>query len=409
MTAVNVLIQRDAVHMITDGTGIREDDYVVVVISTKQFAVPGVRAVCGLRGCILVQNDINTALRSAKIASFDLLKANLGSMVAEVAAQRSPVWDAVPWTTHPGGEFDLFVAGWSETTGPSAFCFSHRRQPDGTWSLSLHESSTALIAPSDCTIDMMHSRPLAIAAQQQNGPNMEPLLLGLMSMQRLSYPVGGHADLTTITADKIETRRIAKWPDVIGQKMIGFDPPTRISIPLMLEFPSISTPGSAQMISAGAVKAIAIESGSLTSDSGVFGTLGVKSLSLSDNAVTVPQTQSFSNQLGPGGSWPGVLQFDVYVDTAGLAGKTMNLFASCTATLLYAASTAVGSSCALFIQGVQIARNESIDRSGVVAMSGGYAFTANGAVMGFHVQVDWANGGNVAMTNRTLFAMVTKR
>ena len=401
MTAINVLIQRDAVHMVTDGIGVSEGDFKVHAIGIKQFVVFGIRAVCALRGTIFVHREINQAMRAAKFKSFDAMKCQIMTFIEDLAVLRSPEWDTMLWKTHPGGEFELFIAGWSETAGPQAFCIQRKRRDDDGWDLSIIEDAAAIFAPSDSAIDMMYRGQMVVMSQHTSGPSIEPIFLGLLSMQRLFYPVGGHADLTTITASDIKSRRIAKWPDAMGKAIDMHDQMTRVSIPILLGMPTFigTCTGKLQLIRAGEI----------SSAKGTIGSLAVESLSIGDYAVTVPQIQSFVDYLTIGGNYPGACAFTMYVDTTGLAGKPMNLFASFTGTLVYGGTVAVQANSYLIINDGIVATASPIDRVGFIAMSGSYAFTANGGVMAFSVRLDFYPAANCGMTNRTLFAQVAKR
>ncbi|OKO83380.1 hypothetical protein AC629_22835 [Bradyrhizobium sp. NAS80.1] len=79
-------------------------------------------------------------------------------------------------------------------------------------------------------------------------------------------------------------------------------------------------------IAAGSLDVIYLKAGSITSDSGVFGPTSIKSLSIADNAVTVPAVQTLASNVAGGGTKT-YLSFNLSVDTTGLSGKTIPIFA----------------------------------------------------------------------------------
>ena len=165
---------------------------------------------------------------------------------------------------------------------------------------------------------------------------------------------------------------------------------------------------TATQIQANSITADRLVTGTITSASGKIGDLSVNSLSIADAAVTVPQAQTLTSSIFPG-TTNGVNSFTVSVDTTGLAGKTLALFASWTGTLTYTSTVALNATSDLFINGTSVAQSLSIDRVGFASLSGSLIFSAKGGVMSFPVSVNITLATNVVLTFRTLFAVITKR
>jgi hypothetical protein len=161
-------------------------------------------------------------------------------------------------------------------------------------------------------------------------------------------------------------------------------------------------------LDAQAVTSAKIQAGAITSASGVIGALGVQSLSIGDNAVTVPQSQTRTSLLGPG-SHTNACDFVLSFDTTGLAGKTMYLYASFFGQVVYGGTTGVNQTGYLFIAGALASAMAGIDRTGICNMAAGYPFVATGGAQSIAVSVDWNGGGGCNMNSRTLFAIVTIR
>jgi hypothetical protein len=79
------------------------------------------------------------------------------------------------------------------------------------------------------------------------------------------------------------------------------------------------------MYADGTIYADALVTGTITSDSGKIGALSVKSLSIAGNAVTVPNAQSFSTSIN--NTMATKASFTVSVNTTGLSGETLSLYA----------------------------------------------------------------------------------
>ncbi|MET4208544.1 hypothetical protein [Bradyrhizobium sp. LA2.1] len=83
-------------------------------------------------------------------------------------------------------------------------------------------------------------------------------------------------------------------------------------------------------IAAGAIDVIYLKANSIDSASGVIKNLGVGSLSIADNAVTVPVAQTTGAAIfGAGfGNWVSFFSFNMSIDTTGLSGKPIVIYVS---------------------------------------------------------------------------------
>ena len=87
---------------------------------------------------------------------------------------------------------------------------------------------------------------------------------------------------------------------------------------------------SGSMYLDGTLNARAIVTGSITSASGAIGALSLKSLSLADNAVTVPVAQSVGGTLTGNNTNQNIFSFNLSVDTTGLSGKVIPIYVTTT-------------------------------------------------------------------------------
>lgn len=174
-----------------------------------------------------------------------------------------------------------------------------------------------------------------------------------------------------------------------------------------------------QTINAGAVTAIKIGAGEITSDSGVIGALGVKSLSIGDNAVTVPAIQTLSSAV-TGTSWLDPLvqisTVTLSINTAGLSGKSITVLIGFFGQYAYS-----GAPDGLDTRYTLVANGSTLQDASAGAIpqfsmnfTSSYTFTATGGTDSVVITVNW--NGNVdgqtnalTVTNRTLWAVAAKR
>lgn len=165
-------------------------------------------------------------------------------------------------------------------------------------------------------------------------------------------------------------------------------------------------------LDAQAVTAAKIQAGSITSASGVIGALSVNSLSIGDNAITIPQYQFLTSvvsiPIGP----ITVLSFTVSIDTTGLAGKSINLIASTSVTIQSLVGSGGQNTAQIYINGSMVSENGvNIPNAvvGTVSSVGGYTFTASGGVQNIPVRVDVVGMQTSLLSQRILTVIAAKR
>uniref|UniRef100_A0A939S5N4 Tip attachment protein J domain-containing protein n=1 Tax=Bradyrhizobium barranii subsp. barranii TaxID=2823807 RepID=A0A939S5N4_9BRAD len=172
---------------------------------------------------------------------------------------------------------------------------------------------------------------------------------------------------------------------------------------------------NARAIVAGSITAAKIGAGQITSDSGVIGALAVKSLSLADFAVTVPVAQSLGGNVSA--ISPGTPQtyfsFNLTVDTAGLAGKNIVIYASVSGMWANGSVATETGQFYLVING-GVANGYAIATpSGtlaLVSLGGAINVTASGGVMSISVQAQfYANSATYMQAGTTIYAQAAKR
>jgi hypothetical protein len=163
-----------------------------------------------------------------------------------------------------------------------------------------------------------------------------------------------------------------------------------------------------QVLNAGAVTAGKIATGTITSASGVIGALGVDSLSIKDNAITVPTVATIGSLLGTG-SANLVFNFNLSVDTTGLSGKTIAIYVICNMT--YSAPSTTSTASTLQINSTTVANLTFIGSTNgnTYVISGSLNVTGTGSVMTIPVQLFWNAPNTCSLSTSNCFAVAAKR
>jgi hypothetical protein len=193
MTAVNVLLTKDAVHVLTDCLA---SDETGTHILAKAWPLPHLNAVVAVRGVYHAALAFIIALSRTGPTSLDELISRLSDLEEIVTNGPADEWMRKAW----GDAFDLVVAGWG-ARGPAAYLVSnnswHGNRP---WEVKEIEHFVFLPLISNfaeiiVSRDPVAKFPLAVDSQRQSKPEM----------------IGGAAQLTTVTADMITTRIVRDW------------------------------------------------------------------------------------------------------------------------------------------------------------------------------------------------------
>ena len=123
MTAINVIRQKGAIHVLTDGAGYRADGTFAFTMQ-KVFPLAHVNAVIATRGPA-VFGPMFAHHASVTASCFE----HLVSLTPAIAREEI---DKVPASSER--EFDLVIAGWSETGDPASIVLcNHDRNDFAAW------------------------------------------------------------------------------------------------------------------------------------------------------------------------------------------------------------------------------------------------------------------------------------
>ena len=375
MTAINILVQRDAVHFVSDGASYDAEQRLVSV-GPKVWPLPHISAAIGVRGPAIALPLLAYFVGHAA-NSYDALKINIVEVLENAFANIHIVLGQCA----TGAAFEVAIGGISETIGADAYVVSCSK--DGMVS-PLTQITELGFMPSCEEIDSFVMMQTAKHLQSKSPiDEIDPSDFGLQTieMQRSAKfgdhntcHVGGFVQLTTVRASGVETKVLRRWPDGIGDLL----------------------------------------NDNLTATSGAIGALSVDSLSISDNAVTVPSVQNFSGvTLTNGGGTVTCASFNLSVDTTGLSGKTITVYAIATfmEDVVIPSGGSGSASFSLFINGSSVANSAGgTYQAQGTALTGSASITGTGSVMTIAVAAKAAISGVSSLhVNGTLFAMAAKR
>lgn len=211
MTAINVLVQPDAVHLLTDGT-VYDDAGIVQQIGSKVVYSERIKLALTTSGrtdarLLLPWLEQFAGLREARAAQQNVLAALPGVMWELRERNRNER----PDLEHEN-DFQVFVALWSiEHDQPEALLLSTEREYVG----GSYEPFS--FAP----VNRVNTPHMAMA---WNDVERDGLAI-IEAQRRFAWPnglhyVGGFAELTTVMAAGVTQRRLIEWPDRVGEMII---------------------------------------------------------------------------------------------------------------------------------------------------------------------------------------------
>ncbi len=220
MSAVNVLVQAKAVHILTDGAAYLADRSLKFT-GTKILPFPHLGCAIAVRGPALAVPLLCTILNHA--SSYCQLRDEAAQALQGAAKTYAPIFSQCDL----GADFEVVVGGVDDEGNPDAFLVaSHDRYGNEPW--ALQSLSGIVCLPNDTAL---HERIMTVLATCNGPDDVDPVRHGLeiIELQR-SNPlaqtdgdnkcaIGGFCQLTTIKADAIVTRVIRRWPDRIGETL----------------------------------------------------------------------------------------------------------------------------------------------------------------------------------------------
>ena len=207
---------RDHVHLVADGAGLMPDGTFGGRV-LKLFPFPHLNMVVGCRGEVSFGMMVAIALCGAG-STFDEVKANAPRALRQVS-----LLPAVK------GVIEVYVGGWSESTGPNAWMIVTRaiqQAPDiEPFKVTDLGSVTVMPAPNPVAPDLLEAlhgpRPLDHLAELVDAVRRTPVPIAYVpngfGETIDAHVVGGFVQIATVARDEIRTACLHRWPDEIGK------------------------------------------------------------------------------------------------------------------------------------------------------------------------------------------------
>jgi hypothetical protein len=219
MTAVNIIKQKNAVHVLTDGASWLPTGGFGPACA-KAFQLPHLNAVVASRGPRLGGVLIADFLGSCA-NSYDEMKLRSAEMVRGAIEFYTPIFAANTFSQ----KLEVVVAGWSEKSGPDAFVISAHGDNPAVSPWATHDCGSVMMAPGGASIEkaVFDALPPQVKCADDMDPARDGLsiVLAQRAARGLSdvsdLVVGAFVQLTTISLDGIATRILHRWPEDSGK------------------------------------------------------------------------------------------------------------------------------------------------------------------------------------------------
>jgi hypothetical protein len=231
MSALNGIVQREAVHLLTDGASYRSDGR-IFDIGSKIQAFPAARVAIGWAGFNPME-AIRKGIRKHKARTALEILAALPSILRDTTSdyERVYAWQrrfpVLTWLTgsepHPPC-LSVLVALWDD--GPQLWAIHSDNEIDARLEPFVPVRLMRSLDLMPGTEPAVFGREVAFEDRSSFDPARDGL--ALLEHQRREpwakengdqYLVGGFAELTTVSADGVHQRRLDTWPDKIGRKI----------------------------------------------------------------------------------------------------------------------------------------------------------------------------------------------
>jgi hypothetical protein len=233
MAAINVIRQRQAVHILSDGV-FCDTTGIVCEIGPNAFALPHLPAALAIRGSSHLMPFLVHRL-SRECRSFDEMLPKIAPAALEVHGSFPMAFGTLGYgAIEP--DFDLVIVGWSKTRGAPAsylLCSADRPVAAGlaaqAWQLT--ELPDVLIAPPIAEKQISAVGWKVPYSSESFRPEIDGV--SLLKAQRLSrreldrssgmrghvYVVGGFIQLTSVSSHGVSSDVLHWWPDQVGRRI----------------------------------------------------------------------------------------------------------------------------------------------------------------------------------------------
>lgn len=215
MTAINVIKQKSAVHMLTDGASWHPSGEFGPPC-VKAWPLPHLNCVVSARGPRCAPALVADYIGSAA-SSYDDLRSRAVGIIRDAVNFYQNVFAL---NERFGGRAEFVIAGWSSFSGAAAFVVVADDQNRGIDAWQVHDCGPVMMAPGDLAIEsaVRDSLPSNVTSADTMDPERDGLTM-LQAQRRarnlsndaLGTIVGAFAHLTSVTPAGITTRIIHRW------------------------------------------------------------------------------------------------------------------------------------------------------------------------------------------------------
>jgi hypothetical protein len=214
MTATNVIVQRDSVHLVTDGAAIDPTGRLAHLLH-KVTPIPHLNAAVAVRGTRNMASVVVDAISSGA-SSYDDLQKRIVDILRGTIDPIRPIWEAKFGRSVM--QADVIVAGWSGA-GPHAYMLAtgdHHGAQLAAWTPL--EISGTFFTPTDTQLAADFAR-LQLEFDDNAAVELvtrQRAIARQVSTKKMPCGVGAFVQLCTVHETGIETRILHRWPDRVG-------------------------------------------------------------------------------------------------------------------------------------------------------------------------------------------------
>lgn len=216
MTAINLVVQRDAVHLLTDGA-LYDHDGIIRAIASKSVVSQQHRMAIVPSG-MATGHQVAAGLNRHGARTQARALAALPAVAAEIKAFNV--------AGNPPGDHDLqlFVAIWSDCSDRGeAWILSTNRAYFGEGYMPGTLAEIEKLIGMDIDLGALQGRRIDYSDARSFDAECDGLAL-LEAQRRKPWDdgvffVGGHAELSTVTRTGVAQKILRKWPDQIGERI----------------------------------------------------------------------------------------------------------------------------------------------------------------------------------------------
>lgn len=222
MSAYLSHVYTDRIEILTDGA-VYDEAGVILGFQEKIYRFRNAPAALTVRGAgesMIVIGQTLDMMAALSGGGFDAVLGFIPQMLEKLKEKGVPA------------DFEMLIAGVSETEGPMHVYFTTASYVEGVEACKLYRMGDFLGAGIAVPAEEQNAAGISQTALRDAFAESGTAYMELMRRHKGPNPIrpdlpeihgiGGHVDLTVVRADGVTTRRLRTWPDVIGEKINPF-------------------------------------------------------------------------------------------------------------------------------------------------------------------------------------------